>query len=223
MSLVVAIAGLGGFLASVGFLGLGMEALALRYFLSVIIAYLLFIGCISIWVRAVRRAPRSDPNLPDSFDVPDLSTPSAQFDPGGGNFSGGGAQASFGPNSSSGSPASSGGGIGDAFDLSLDELLVILALVAAVLSGVVAAVYVVMTAPALFAEVFVDAMLSVGLYRRLTRLEPHHWLAGVLRRTAVAFLAVAVFFVVAGIAMQLYAPEAASIGAVWQHYKSVHQ
>ncbi len=237
MSLVVAATGLGGFLASISFLAMGVDALPLRYFLSVIVAYVLFIGCIRLWIHAIQRVPRAELNPPDGVDLidtpgssahiagggPHFSGDGGSFSGGGGKFSGGGAHASFRAHVSPGSSTSSGGGIGDAFDISLDEVIVALALGAAVFSAVIVAVYVIVTAPAFFAEVFVDAVLSVGLYRRLAHREPRHWLGGVLRRTALAFIAVAIFFVVAGIALQWYAPEATSIGGVWQHYLSVHR
>jgi hypothetical protein len=83
---------------------------------------------------------------------------------------------------------------------------------------VFAAAGIVWVAPALFAELMVDAALATGLYRRLPGVEREHWLRTAVRRTVWPFVGVAVLFSLAGGAMQIYAPDAKSIGAVIQHY-----
>ncbi|MFI5165657.1 MAG: hypothetical protein ACHQQS_03475 [Thermoanaerobaculales bacterium] len=75
----------------------------------------------------------------------------------------------------------------------------------------------VVTAPALLAEVMFDGALSAGLYRRLRVLDHHLWWEDALRHTWLPVLVVAVFFGGAGYLMHRYAPEAVSIGGVLSH------
>lgn len=77
-------------------------------------------------------------------------------------------------------------------------------------------IYVVYAAPPLLAEVLLDGALVTGLYRRLKRGEQPHWIHGAVRRSWLPALLAALFFGVAGYAMQLLAPEAKSIGEVLQ-------
>jgi hypothetical protein len=61
-----------------------------------------------------------------------------------------------------------------------------------------------------------DGLLMAALYKRVKTIEHRHWLNSALRRTVVPAILVAVFFTIAGYAMQKAAPEARSIGEVWQ-------
>ena len=138
---------------------------------------------------------------------------------GGGHFGGGGASASFeAPDvplaESPGDAAPSGAG---GLDLDLDDALVIVAVLAAVAAAFAASIWVVISAPALFAEVLFDAALSAGLYHRLRRLDGRPWWESAIRRTWVPVLLTTVTFAAAGWVMQSFVPEAASIGAVWEH------
>lgn len=74
-------------------------------------------------------------------------------------------------------------------------------------------------APALFAELLLDGVLSASLYRRLRGLETPHWLETALRRTALPFVLAAAIVSALGRGMAIYAPEAHSIGDVISHAK----
>jgi hypothetical protein len=96
--------------------------------------------------------------------------------------------------------------------------------VALVIAGVLAlglllaSVYVVWLAPSLLAELLLDGALSYTLYRHLRRDalgQPRHWVQTALRRTVWPFVGVAVFLTAVGAALQLYAPEAHTLGEVW--------
>jgi hypothetical protein len=160
------------------------------------------------------------------------------FRPGGGSFGGGGSSAGFAEGNPQiiplvqGSPGGgdlagnvahagvSGGGshgCGFSLDLDGDDLVVILAVIAAIGAAIGASIYVIVSAPTLLAEILFDGALSTGLYRRLRVLDHHQWWEDALRRTWIPAVIVALFFGVAGYLMQRYAPEAASIGMVWQH------
>lgn len=221
MALIVAGTGCSGFLASVVLLHLGLEALWLRYSLAVGLAYLAFLLLVWLWLLVQRRPVEPSIDLLDVVDAADGAT--SLLDGGaGGEFGGGGASSHFGDVPPAGLRpsigASEGGGGGLDFDLSCDELLLLLAVAAAVGAAIVACAYVVVTAPAFFAEVLLDGALSYGLYRRLRHLDRRHWLEPAVRRTAGPVLVVVVFFVIAGLVMQSYAPEARSIGGVWLHF-----
>ena len=151
------------------------------------------------------------------------------LEPGGGRFGGGGASGSFDgsqfdhPSSESASVSLAGGSdvseAAGAFDL--EELAFVVLAIAAVVGAAWAAVWIVWAAPALLAELLLDAALAAGLYKRLEVVEGVHWLRTAVRRTAWPFVAVALSFSLAGGAMQIYAPDATSIGQVFQHYKGV--
>jgi hypothetical protein len=143
----------------------------------------------------------------------------SHFTGGGGQFGGGGASASFDApdvplGESLGDAATSSAG---ALDLDLDDAVVIVAVIAAVAAAFAASIWIVISAPALFAEVLFDAALSAGLYHRLRRLDGRPWWESAIRRTWVPVLLTTVTFAAAGWVMQSFVPEAASIGAVWEH------
>jgi hypothetical protein len=114
---------------------------------------------------------------------------------------------------SSHSPALEGLGL----NLDLEEGCLIVVALIALIGGLVAALYVVYIAPVLLAETLIDGVLLVGLYRRVKRIEQRHWLQAAVRRTLLPALLCAMFFAVAGYAMQKAVPEAHSIGDVWKH------
>jgi hypothetical protein len=143
-----------------------------------------------------------------------------QFD-GGGDFSGGGAGGTWGESVST-SSGSSGGSASSSvgFDLGLEEGWLIVIGIAALLGGLIATFYIVYIAPALLAEILIDGALVAGLYRRVKRIEQRHWLNAAVRRTLVPVLLVALFFTVAGYALQRAVPEARTMGNVWHHIRS---
>lgn len=141
--------------------------------------------------------------------------PLMQAQPGPGGLSGGVAHAGVSGGGPHGGGVSGGGGF--SLDLDGDDLVVIVAVIAAIGAGIGASVYVIVSAPTLLAEVLFDGALSAGLYRRLRVLDHHRWWEDAIWHTWIPVTVVVVFFGVAGHLMQRYAPEAASIGAVWQH------
>jgi hypothetical protein len=229
-----------GFLASYLLLHAGVTAMAVRYPLAVGLAYLVFLGRVALWLRRhrlrtrVRQRERGGVDVDlDVFHVPvgQLWSGSAAPEPdfagfgGGGGFSGGGGGTSWGDgpaslshftDAGSAHGGSAGGGID--FGLDLDEgalWLIPVAIIGAVALGVV--VYVVYLAPALFAELLLDAGLAAGLYRRLMRTERRPWLRTAVRSTIVPACFVAALLGIAGAIMQGVYPDAVSIGPVVKH------
>jgi hypothetical protein len=70
----------------------------------------------------------------------------------------------------------------------------------------------------LIAELFLDAVLLSAFSKRLRRLKPQWWVAGVLRQTIWPVLLTACTLMAGGFLLQGLAPKATSIGGVWRHY-----
>ena len=82
-------------------------------------------------------------------------------------------------------PAGPGSGpsVQPALDLELDEAWPVLLVALAGCGGLVALSYVVYAAPALLAEVALDAALVGTIYRRLRKSDQRYWLETAVRRT----------------------------------------
>jgi len=70
----------------------------------------------------------------------------------------------------------------------------------------------------LIAELFLDAVLLSAFSKRLHRLKPQWWVAGVVRQTMWPVLLTALLLMVGGFLLQGLVPDAKSIGGVWRHY-----
>jgi hypothetical protein len=232
MMLIVALTAAVAFLVTAALLHAGVDSLWLRYPMAVAAAYLAFLLFLWCWLRL------KSADFLDGLDIPTPGSgstgpgssawnlPEKSLEPGGGQFGGGGASASFdeAPGvshvSSDVASGSSGGGSGisdalGAFDL--EELTLVLLAIGALIAAAFAALWIVWIAPALFAEIMLDAALATGLYRRLRGVKGDHWLQTAVRKTIWPFMGVAVLFALAGAAMQAYAPGAKSIGEVFRH------
>jgi hypothetical protein len=224
MSLLVMLTAVTGFLASVVLSAIGMDALWLRYPVCVLLAYGAFLCLIWAW----RRHREWDVSgLPGGEDSASSSTSSVGSDwkGGGGGSSGGGASASFDAPSASASLASFDATPAAAELPSLDSALdadeaLPVVLVMALLGGALFAVgWVILVAPALLAELALDAVLSAGLYRRLKRPSGEHWLSTTLRHTGKPFVVATVSLLIAGALMNLLVPDATSLGEFVAHYR----
>lgn len=211
MMILLAITGGAGFLTSWALLRGGMDSMALRYPIAVGTGYLVFFVLLRIWI-ALQRDPLE--HLGDALDgwgegvgeLPELFSPTGR--------SGGSGSVSHGSSSNWNLDLPD-------FDLGDGEalaFLVVVAIVAVLGLGVV--IYALYLAPLLLAEVLVDGVLLVGLYKRLNRPQPTYWAFGAIKRTWVAALIVAVTFFLAGAYFQKAAPEARSIGGVWKAVSS---
>jgi hypothetical protein len=223
MGLIVALTGGSGLLASFLMMKAGVDSMALRYPLALLAAYTFFLLLLWLWLRTsvddyVDGADAADlVDLGDGLSlggraVPDLPAV------GGGDFAGGGAQASF-----DAAADGVGGGVGESLGkaagsvFDADELVIPLLVVLLALGLALASLYIVYMAPALFAELLFDGVLSFTLYRHLRRQDASHWLGTAVRRTALPFGLTAVFLCGVGAAMAAYAPGARSVGEVIAH------
>ena len=213
MALLVALTGGAGLLASFVLLQTGLHTMWLRYPLALGVAYLVFLGLLWLWLRTsasdyVDAAPGDLHVAPDHISTPDLVSG------GGGDFAGGGASASFDAPDTTGL-GSVGEGLGSVADA--DEFAIPLAVLLLAAGLTLSSLYVVYTAPVLFAELLLDGALAATLFRRLRGLATRHWIETAVNRTALPFVLTAIFLGLCGTAMQAYAPDAHSLGEVLQH------
>ena len=190
MLLMVVLTAGAGFLASYVMLRHGIDSIALRYPLALAVAYAVFLLLLWLWLRL-----RPDDH---SLDLPDL--PNAAHD----------------RDTPHGSANASSGGSSDGSWLdgasAADDAALPLLVLALVIALVLASLWVVYAAPALFAELLFDAALAAGFYRRLRRGDARHWLDTALRHTVLPFFATLVVLIAFGFAVQHLRPDAHSIG-----------
>lgn len=200
MFFIVAITGGAGFLAAYWLLSWGVTSMAVRYPAALAMAYLVFLFLLWLWLRTTAE---------DYIDIPDFS----------GIVSSRSGNASAGCSDGAGANADDAGVmsgtldvVGQADDFAI-PLLVLIVIGALFLSSL----WVVYSAPVLFAELLLDGVLSASLYRRLRGLDTRHWLETAFRRTVWPLIITALVLSLAGTAMQLYAPGAKSVGEVMRH------
>ena len=223
MLLLVTITGASGFLASYILFHAGLIEMWLRYLVSFGVAYLVFLILLWLWLRT---------RAEDYADLPDFSgSPSSGSDSSGacysgkgGEFGGGGASGAFdAPSEHISVIGDSGSSVSDAFGTAAEaeEFAIPLVILVAAAAMLCSSLFMIYSAPILFAELVVDGVLSASLYRRLRGLETQHWLETALRRTALPFALTAAIVSASGWGMALYAPEAHSIGDVVSYSKQV--
>lgn len=233
MTLLVALTGGAGLLASFLLLRAGLDSMVLRYPLALLVAYGVFLLLLWLWLRT-RAEDWAD--IPDpGIGLPDLGlrpgnvrNPSTWSSGQGGDFGGGGASASFDApaqahplmqsapvqvHRSATDTSGSIDGIGSVGDLGdADEFAIPLLVIALAVGLALSSLYVVYSAPTLLAELLLDGALSATLYRRLRGIERHHWVSTALRRTTLPFVLTALLLVAVGWGLQSAAPGARSLG-----------
>lgn len=212
MSAIVIVTGLSGFLASYLLLQAGIETMPLRYPLAIAIAYAVFLLQMWAWMRwgadlggeAMDAAIDGVTHIDGSRD--------GGWTRAGGRSGGGGSSASWAHTAPSGSDDAT---FLDAVDIVDHDaglpLLAVLTLALVVLACAIAAGWVVWTAPALMAELLVDAAIAGGLYRRMQRGQAQGWWWLCVRHTFWPLVATLCFFVALGIAAAYVAPDAATL------------
>ena len=225
MTFMVAAAALAGLLASVLLLDFGLDTMSLRYPLAVGVGYAVFLLLLRVWVarwlhgagsgvnplewtEATWETTRSEAarvqhdgwgsDLPSSTN-PDLGVSNA-----------GTAAVEVAGEPLAEATSSAASGAVDAVAESAWPFLLVVGILGGALVGLGMLVW---TAPALLAEILVDAMIAGGLLHRLRGIEPSHWAIGGLRRTWLPAVSLALLLALAGGIMQAWVPEAGSIGA----------
>lgn len=208
MSLILLLTGLAGFLASFSLLQLNVSRMWIRYPIAILIAYGVFLLLLRLWLWIYGRD--MDVDL-DSADVV-LELPSGGS--GSSEVSHFNASADIG-DSHTGVSSSWWSGID--FDLDLEEGWFLVIAIIVLIGALIASLYIIYIAPLLLAEILIDGVLLVGLYKRVKHIDQQHWLRAAVRRTVIPVLLIAMFFSIAGFAMQRIAPEAHSIGGFWKN------
>ena len=212
MFILVSLTGLAGFGASVAMLGAGLETMALRYLLAMGVAYIVFLLLLFVWLHT-SAADYADMALPNGGSGGSGTGGATDFSGGGGTFDGGGASA----NADFGTAES---GIDAIIDKPLqvaahaEEGAIPVAVILLAVSIALSSLFVIWSAPILFAEIMVDALLAAGLYRRLRLIDPRYWMGSAVRRTIVPFMLTTLAVAGAGWGMQAWEPEARSLGEV---------
>jgi hypothetical protein len=215
---IVALSGFAGFLVSFAMLSAGVSSMAWRYGLAGAAAYLSFLGLLGIYVWWKRRLGELAPE--DAIEVVqylDLPFPASGPSPSANYFSGGRSGGGGSSSSWEGSSGSSSGGWW--FDADADFVWVLIAL-AALCAGGLAVSYVVWVAPALLAEVIVDAVIIGTVSRQMGSLERRDWTATAIRRTWFPATVMIMMLAIGGWALQQAVPEAKSIGPAVQALRS---
>lgn len=188
MTIILGLTAAAGFLTSFALLEVGVASMALRYPLALGIAYLVFLLLLWAWLR-------------QSLDIPE---PGAD-----GSSSSGGCGGSSGADAVDGVLEGAGEALGAA-----DEFLVPLIVLGLLVAILLSSMWVIYSAPVLFAELLVDSAIASGLYKRLAGIESRHWLRAAVRRTIVPLVCTAAILAGAGKLMTHYAPHAVSLGEV---------
>ena len=234
MMVIVSLTGATGLLASAALLRMGVHSMVARYPVSVLLAYLAFLGLLWLWIRQIA-ADYS--NLTPAQLAAEGATPTPVT-----------------PLPAADNPADPVGSLGAVRGLSAqeaqlhyritdtlyqllrfvldltrkvvegffesigkllddtDELVLPLMVVLLFLGMALASAYVVATAPALLAEVLVDSTLSYTLYKRLVRTEERNWLRAAVTRTLWPLGGTLVFVTLMGAVLGSMAPGARTIG-----------
>lgn len=220
-SLILLLTGIAGFLASVVLLRFGLSSMWLRYPVAILLAYGVFLILLRMWLSLSRPREWELDEIVDTTSevISDLPPGSEPGFGDVGDFAGGGAGGVWEESVSTvtTTATNSSPSTGFSFDLDLEEGWLILIAIVAIIGGAIAALYIVYIAPALLAEILLDGVLLAGLYKQVKSIEHRHWFTTAIRRTVLSAILVAVFFGVAGYAMQRTAPEARSVGEVWKH------
>jgi hypothetical protein len=218
MSIIVALTGGIGLLSSFLMLHAGIDSMVLRYPLALLFAYMSFLFLLWLWLRS---KAEDYVDIADSLNFPSMDSsvdPTSYMTGGGGDFGGAGASGTFDDfsnasisetDSVSSSLGDSAGSLLDADELAIPIIAIVLAVGLAL-----ASLYIVYLAPALFAELLFDGVLSYSLYRHLRIESNNHWISTAFERTILPFGITGIFLVVISLAMTHYAPGANSIGEV---------
>jgi hypothetical protein len=201
IGIVLLLTAAGGFFTSFLLLRIGLGQMWIRYPLAATVAWLLFIGLVRVWAAfehlcfggesALQELERRcDPGDRDA--LPEFSADVARD------------------------------WVNLATDFPHDDegcllWLLVIVLGPFLLATAVGIYGILASAPALIAELFLDAILVSALYRRLRVLDRRWWVTSVVRRTCRPLLWTVITLSVIGGLLQAVAPEAESIGGVIEY------
>ena len=203
MGFILLLTGVAGAAASWGMLQLGLDKMWARYPLAVLIAWAAFLLFVWLWMQVERRCFTADEEIEKLLKGRDPKEAMRRL------------------------KDDDDSSVLDWFDAVPDVgdhegcavLVITVAVIGLVFLALTAIVNVLVAAPILFAEVFVDAILIGALYKRIKPLHEPWWVLGALRYTfrPVALTAATLF--VCALVFSFIAPDAKSIGGVLQHFR----
>lgn len=199
LSVVLIAAGLVGLLASIGLFHAGVERMWIRYLLATLFGYAAFLGLLRAW--AGWEHDSFSPEEIAGILPPDEAVPSVPR--------------RMARAAGRAVEKADGGGLGDLLDISDfadGEGCFVSLLIAALLGVIITLLCGIFAAPALLAEVFLDAFLITVIYKRLRVKADEHWLHTAIRRTWGAALGMALFLAIIGGSLAHLAPGATSLG-----------
>lgn len=196
MSLILLLTGAAGVGASWSMLQLGLEKMWVRYPLAALIAWGIFLLLVWIWAQVERRYFRADEHIEALLKGHDPAAALTRL-------------------------KDKDSSVLDWFDFTPDfedegSVVVLIGIVAIGLLffAFIGLFGVLMAAPALIAEVFVDAVLITALHKRMKHLKGDWWVFGAVRQTAKPVLLTATGLCLCGVLFGWFAPEAKSLGGV---------
>ena len=208
MSVILMITGAAGFAGSVGMLKCGLGQMGVRYPLAVLFAWGVFLVLVRLWAVFESESFRMEDHIGDPGQLENMS-------------------AGTPPVRSRGRSGRDFGlgwldwiDIGNFFGGEIEGYIVGIVftiLAVAVVGTLVSLAGLIGEAEVLFAELFLDAVLISALSKRLRRLKPRWWMAGILRQTIWPVALTAISLMIVGFLLQLNYPNAKSIGGVWHH------
>ena len=206
MSVIVLVTAAVGLVSSHSLRLAGLDSMLLRYPLAIVAAYGVFLLLMWAWIRWRRDLQIDEVDV----DLLDLATEEPQDWIGsGGGSSGAGSSASW-------ESPSSPGLLNGLPNVELDgeaglPVAAVLTLMAVAMIAVVAAGWVIWSAPVLMAELMVDAAIAGGLYRRIRHMQAQGWWWLCVRHTIWPMCGVIVFFAAVGGFAQHVAPDATTL------------
>jgi fatty acid desaturase len=206
LTVVLIAAGLVGLLASIGLFHAGVERMWLRYPLATLFGYGAFLGLLRAWIGWEHRsfAPAEIAGVLPPADLLDRPSIPRRI-----------AREAW--EVAKESDPSDVGDILSGLDAG-DEGCFVLLLIAALLGVVITLLCGIFAAPALLAEVFLDAFLITVIYQRLRVKADEHWLGTAIRRTWKSVLCLAVLLSIIGSVLSHLVHGARSLGEVIQYY-----
>jgi hypothetical protein len=205
LSLVLIATGLVGSLASIGMYHLGVERMWIRYPAAVLASYGAFLAFLRLWAQWEYAS--FAPEEIAAVLPPDPNEPSI-------------------PRRVARGSRRTEGRSGDSFDWPDLDILdgadgegcFVFILIAALIGVIATLIFGIFAAPALLAEVFLDAFLITVIYQRLRVKADEHWLRTAIRRTWKSALGIAALLSIAGGCLAHLAPGATSLGQAVQEY-----
>ena len=196
LSAILILTGSVGFAVSVGLMRLGMVTMWIRYPIAVLAAYGFFLGLIRLWIQfeKSRFDPRADEIEQALKEGKEHYTPSRR----------------------SGHDDGSSFNWLDIVDFDFGEGCLLIVVIAAIVGLVALLLFTILGAPALVAEVFIDAFVVSVLYRHLRKAAREHWLGTAIKKTWARALGTAALLSLIGWCLEMMAPGSHSIGPAIQ-------